>query len=829
MPRLVRIASVAAALLGLLAVAALLTFLWYRQASLPLHEGTLSVPGPEATIEIARDDAGVPHIRASTEADVLFGLGFAHAQDRLWQMDFNRRLAQGRLAELVGPAGLDIDRFVRALGVVQIAQRMADEQDGQTRTHMDAYAAGVNAALQARTGPLPPEFIVSRAPAPAPWSARDSAALAVLMALDLSQNWRDEIARLQLAARMGKAEIDDVRPDSGGGPPFVDADYPQLYRLLGVFAPQSALFDDARRLAALPSPGGFGSGEGVGSNNWVVAGARTQSGAPLLANDPHLAFTRPGIFYFASLQAASKGLRAFGATVPGIPYVLLGRNEHVAWGMTNTEGDAEDFYLERLHPTDPTRYQTPDGWASFDVREETLRVRGQQDVVLTVRSTRHGPVLSDVLPPFDAASEPARGAAAQRTRLSPQYVLALRWAAAEPGDASIRAFARLNRARSAADVLAALGDLHLIRQNVVFAAKSPGAGQPATIGLQVAGRFPLRKPENELRGGVPAPGWAAQYDWASFVDFEDLPRVIDPPAGFIATANHRVATRPYPLHLGTTFAPPYRIDRINELLAAQEQHTVASMQRIQLDQTSLAVRRLLPLLTPAQPESEAARVALARLQQWDGTLRAQAPEPLLFHAWLRELRRRIFEDDLGEPPAARGEAPAALLGVLEGRAVARDWCDDRSTQRRETCAEVLAESLEASVAALTEGSGRDVLGLRWGEQHPAVMEHRPLSGVPVLRGWFERRLPVGGDAQTINVATVGTAPGAPFAARHGPVMRFIADLSDGGGAWISASAQQGHPWAGGDVDLAADWQQGRYRPIAFDAGPRRILTLQPAR
>jgi penicillin amidase len=816
---------------GLLVITLAAAFLWYRQASLPLHEGALRISGVQQPVEVRRDEAGVPHIRGATEDDVLFALGFAHAQDRLWQMDFNRRLAQGRLSELSGPAGVDIDRFLRTIGVMQLAQRLVDDMDQETRSQLQSYVAGVNAAMRTRTGPLPPEFLLTRTPAPAPWTEQDSMAWGVMMALDLGQSWRDELARLLLAARFSKAEIDELRPDPSGMP-FVAADYVELYRLMGLFAQKSALLEGATRLADLPSLGGFGIGSGIGSNNWVVAGGRSKSGQPLLANDPHLGLATPAVVYMASLHVTgAQGFKVFGGTMPGLPYVLFGRTAQVAWGFTNVEADGEDLYIERVRPDDPTQYQTPDGWAAFVTREEVIRVKGADDVRLTVRSTRHGPVLSGALTQFGPAPVEAKdsGAArAPRPQLASQYVLALRWAAAEPGDTTMRAFRALNRAGSVADIEAALRDFTLIRQNVVFA-QAAVPGRPSRIGWIAAGRMPLRKPESALRGQVPAPGWDAANDWAGFLRYEQLPRVIDPPEGFIATANARVVDRPFPLHIASsTFALPYRMNRIRQLLAAEPQHDVASMQRIQMDQRDLAARALLPLLSRTQVETTAAKVALARLQQWDGSMLADAPEPLLYHAWLRELRRRIFEDDLGAPLAPRNEMLAATQGVLEGRFKARDWCNDQSTQRRESCEELLSESLETVVKELASSTGKDVLGLRWGEQHPAVLEHRPMSNVPLVRGWFERRVAVGGATNTVNVAAPGSKPGAPFAAEHGPVLRVVYDLAGEGGVWTVSSGQNGSPLDDVDVDLVREWAQGKYRPIEYEPKARRLLVLQPA-
>ena len=388
------------ALLALALVSGIGAFLWYRQASQPAHDGTFTVAGLSAAVGIVRDAEGVPHIAATSEADALFALGYAHAQDRLWQIDFNRRIVQGRLSEVVGPAGLDTDRFLRTLGLYRTALAITSNLDAETRAMLDAYAAGINGYLSTRKGPLPPEFLMTRAPVPADWTAADSVAWSLLMALDLSRTWQNELARLRLSTRLTKAEIDDFRPPYPGDAPLVAADYVALYRDTGLLAATTksgatSIVSQATRLAALDVVHPFGDGDGIGSNNWVVAGARSASGHPMLANDPHLGLTTPSIWYFARLSAP--GLEVFGATFPGLPYVVLGRNAAVAWGATNTGPDVQDFYIERINPGDPNEYQTPEGFAKFDVREEIIKVKGEDDVRLAVRGTRHGPVLSDAL------------------------------------------------------------------------------------------------------------------------------------------------------------------------------------------------------------------------------------------------------------------------------------------------------------------------------------------------------------------------------------------------------------------------------------------------
>lgn len=791
--------------------------LWYRQASLPVYGGTLRVEGLSAPLRIDRDAHAIPLIVGTSEADALFGLGYTHAQDRLWQMDFNRRIAHGRLAELVGPAGLDTDRFLRTLGIARSAQALLAALDGETRALLDAYVAGVNAALATRSGPLPPEFVLLRAPPPAPWTALDSMAFAMLMALDLSPEWREEMARLRLAAQFSLAELNDLHPPPGDDAVTATADYPQQYRLLGAFtaaAPGRAdLGVGAGRPAELPSLSGLGAG--IGSNAWAVAGSRSASGRPLLASDPHLALTTPAIWYLARLEAP--GLRVAGATLPGLPWVLIGRNEHIAWGATAFHGDGADLYLERLHPADPGQYQTPTGFAPFEGHSETVRVRGAADVVLAVRRTRHGPVVSGLLGPFEASLDAGR------------FVLALRWAAAEPGDRTLAALRAMNRARDAADFRLALQGWTLTQQNFVFADR---AGE---IGWQVAGRFPLRAADNDFAGIAPAPGWQARYDWTGFVAPQALPGERNPARGFVVSANHNAVPADYPHRLGHEFAPPWRAQRIEQRLVARDRHDPASMQSIQVDTVSLAARALLAAAPEAAPQTAAGRLALERLKAWDGDMRADAPEPLLLHAWKRKLRLAIFGDDLGELApltVERSEMTQALINVLAGRARARDWCDRRDTPRAETCAELAGETLDAAVTDLARASGRDVLGLRWGDLHFARLEHRPLSNVAVLRSLFEHRVAVGGDTHSPAVAALAARGEAPFAAVHGAGTRLVFDLAHGldrGATWILATGQSGHPASEHFGDQLELWQRGRYLPLRGRIGADGRLLLKPAR
>jgi penicillin amidase len=815
----------------LIIVALVGAFLWYRKASQPTHEGSLLVSGTSKPVVISRDERALPYIDAADEIDAIFALGFVHAQDRLWQMTFNRRIAQGRVAEIAGPGALDTDRFLRTLGIYRTAQAAAGRLDPETRRLLEAYAAGVNAYLAQRNGPLPPEFLLTRAPSPEPWQVADTLAWALMMALDLSRTYRDEIARLRLAARFSRAEIDEFKPPYPGEAPASIADYPGIYRALGLFksvgsqAVQSMTVERPRGVSdrSLETFAPLDEAPGIGSNNWVVSGARTATGKPLLANDPHLGFTTPSVWYFARLRA--RDMEVFGATLPGIPYVLLGRNRSVAWGFTNTGPDVQDLYIERINPDRPDEYQTPDGFARFESRTERILVRGADPLDLVVRSTRHGPVLSGVLGSVDKIVDGSR------------YVLALRWSALEGDDNTLTALRAMNRAHDAKAFEGALANFGLAMQNIVF------ADVDGNIGFVAAGHVPIRRRDNDLLGLVPAPGWDAKYDWTGWLAYSELPRAINPKSGMIVTANQKITPPGYGHYITSDWFLPYRADRITELLESRPKHDTASFARIQGDVVSLAARDLMQALRALapQPSTNAGKIALARLTAWDGTMNADAPEPLLFHAWLSHLRARIFDDDLG-PLAAdlvgQAELTRATLQVLRGATHARDWCDDRNTpERHETCAELASEALDEAVIELAKATGRDPLSLKWGEAHRAVHEHRPFSNVPILRDWFELVVPVPGDTFTVNVGQLGMRAGAdwraPYATRHGPSLRAIYDLSPGAaGEWIYTTGQAGNPFADNYADLLQAWRKVEYWSISWDRPksdqlPHKILVLRP--
>ncbi|MGD9953604.1 MAG: penicillin acylase family protein [Burkholderiales bacterium] len=782
------------ALVVIVAVLAAAGYLHLRR-SLPQTEGELRLPGLDKPVEVLRDAYGVPHIFAASMADAVRALGYVHAQDRLWQMEVNRRTAAGRLAEAFGESALEADRFLRTLGVRRASEANLEHLDAETRTLLEAYAAGVNAFL-AEKPVLPIEFWLTGVN-PEPWTPADSVGWVKMMAWNLGGNWRTELLRLQLARRLPLERLHELLP------PYPGESYPALRALIGdspqlapsAQSPACTLIGDCPQLDA--------------SNNWVVEGGRSVTGKPLLANDPHLGLTAPVVWYFARIT--TPGLEAIGATLPGVPMIVLGRNAHIAWGATNTGPDVQDLYLERLDGAG--EYATPEGPRAFEVRDEVIRVKNRPDVRLQVRATRHGPVISDAL-------------ASARAALPDGHVLSLRWTALDADDLTMQAGPRLARAADWPEFLAALRNFHSPQQNFVY------ADREGNIGFVAAGRVPVRKSANDLHGMAPAPGWDARYDWAGFIPFAELPLAYNPPAGTIVTANHRITPPGYRHFISSEWQPPYRARRIEELLGALPRHSIGSFARIQGDVVSLPMRELLPRLLRTQPASEEARRALARLAGWDGAMDTERAEPLIAWAWWREFSRAIYADELGEAFARNWRARARFLtAVLENRDGQGRWCDDVRTSGVETCDALLAATLEAALADLRLRHGDDMSAWHWGEAHVARHEHRPFGRVPFLARWFDITVPSPGDAYTVNVGRNRFEDEArPFASVHAASLRAIYDLAEPDNSlYIHSGGQSGNILSPHYRTFTEAWARGEYIPMITDrakleaAGVQRLL------
>jgi penicillin G amidase len=792
----------------LLLVAAALAVWVYAQRVLPTTDGALALPGARAPLQILRDVNGIPTVRAASLRDAMFGLGVAHAQDRLWQMETHRRISAGRLAEAFGEAALDADRFLRMLGVRRVAAAQWAHASPASREALQAYADGVNAVI-ATLRARPPEFLILGLQ-PEPWTPEDSLAWAIMMAWDLGANWNTELIRLRLALKMPKERIDQLLPPYPGDAVPDTLDYAAFYRGLKLDGQQALAEPALLKLMAMAPESEL---EGTGSNSWVLAGSRTASGKPLLANDPHLKLSTPALWYFARLEAP--GLDVAGATLPGLPGVVVGQNRHIAWGFTNTGPDVQDTYLERIHPDDATQYQTPTGWARFDTRQEVIRVKGGADVLLTVRSTRHGPVLSDAALAGLSGGDAGDATGALGPRARPSYAVALRWTGLDTDHDILASTLAMNTADSVEAFIAATRQWLVPMQNMAV------ADDVGHIALVSPGRVPVRQSDNDLQGLAPAPGWDARYDWAGFVPAEEVPLIRDPAAGYIANANQRVTLPGYPHFITHHWALPFRFQRIEQLIAAQPTHSLADLGRMHADVKSLAVAPLLPRLQKAKSSHPLAAAALAQLAGFDGTMAADKAAPLIYWAWHRHLTQQVLTDELGAPLYDRLLGQRGYFDALEGVLASTGggwWCDDKTTAAVESCDQQVDRAFSAALDELQALQGADVAAWQWGRAHIARSEHRPFSKVKLLAKWFEVRMPVGGDSYTVNVSRVSLKPDATtgeyYLSEHGPSLRGLYDLGDRANSRVvHSTGQSGIVWSPLFRSLAEPWRKVQAVPL----------------
>jgi penicillin G amidase len=808
---------------------------WRLRAPLPDTSGTISVDGLRGRVEIVRDVDAVPHIRAASEADALFGLGYVHAQERLWQMEFQRRVAQGRLAEIVGEPGLKADRLLRTIGLARAARESWPKLDADSRALVEAYVAGINAFLaDHRGGSLPVEFAIFRF-APEPWTGEDVIAWQKTMAWLLAANWRDETLRVELAARVGDEAANRLVPAytpngpvilppdavffaapaaaDAGAPaapaPAVKApqapDVPPVKRppsrspgrgsrglsaaVTQTLADLSALVDD---LPVAPPIGG-------GSNNWVVAGPRSITGKPLLANDPHLAGQAPAVWFLAHITGGS--LDAIGATLPGMPGVVIGHNGRIAWGITALLGDVQDLFIEHINASDQAEYDG--GLENVRVLRDVLKVRGQPDVPFRIRITRHGPIVSDVLE-------------------RPQATLALRWTGLDADDRTVECFARLNMAGSWPAFKAALSRMHAPLLNFVY------ADVDGNIGYFGPGAYPVRAGGDGTR---PVPGWTSAHEWRGYIHESEWPEAFNPARGYLASANNKVAPDSFPFAIGTSWEAPYRAARIGELIENAGRMAVEDMTRMQRDVRSAQVRVVLPFLLKARPVDAASRDAMDRLQEWDGTLNGESPQAALYEAWYAATVKGLFEDELGTDVFAgyvtrRSIVAKAVDTLIQSGDTA--WCDDVRTPEPETCDTLLGRTLQAAIADATERQGTsDITKWRWDKVNAARFPHAPLDAAPVLSRWFSRSVQRGGDSFTITpVMPLGDQI---FVSSYRQVIDLAAlDAS----RFVIPMGQSGHVWSEHYADLLDKWNKVEYLPMRFtrgavDAALSSRLVLEP--
>ena len=771
--------------------------------SLPALDGTVTVAGLSAPVEIVRDRSDIPHIFASTKNDALFGLGYAHAQDRLWQMEFQRRIGFGRLSEVFGPATIPQDRFLRTVGFGRAAKETWERLPPWAQQQVNAYVAGINAFVSSHHGgALPPEFTLLRFE-PEPWTGPDVAVWVKMMAWDLSANYSFELLRNDLVRTVGIDRMKQLMPlyDPNGLSIVGEAEEDGLSKAAG-HTPRIAAFSASPLLSGHFSvPGLMPAPDGAGSNNWVVDGTMTASGKPMLANDPHLAAHVPSTWYLAHLS--SPDFEVVGATLPGVPGVVLGRNRRVAWGMTNVSADVEDLFREHLDASGRSA-EFRGGQEPLTIVRETIRVKGADPVAVDVRLTRHGPLVSDALNANEAQSTHA-------VKAPPLDPLALRWTALDPGDSTIVALLLVDAANNWNDFTKALRAFVVPSQNFVY------ADVDGHIGYYAPGRIPIRASGD---GTVPADGWTGDAEWIGWVPFDQLPHLYDPPDHFIVTANNRPEPEDYPYVLGFEWYTPYRAQRIVDLLKGRSRLTPDDFAKIQADTVSLHAKELVPLLLHhVHPNTEEDRRAVEILRSWNFNAAADSGAAAIFQAWFYALGPALVRDDLGRLVSDEYNLKTTFMARFVERTIAANdasWCDDKTTlDRRETCDEVVTNALHTGVRDLARRLGGDMSAWRWDAIHRATFPHQGFDAVAVLRPLVSRSVPTGGDWSTVDVGTV--AADQLYEQHLVPGYRQIIDLSPANDSrFLDDVGESGHFLSAHYDDFLADWRAVKYRSMTTD-------------
>lgn len=718
------------------------------------------LPGLQASVELLRDTNDVPHIFAASARDAYRTLGWVHASDRLWQMEVMRRTAQGRMAEVFGASFVGSDIQMRGLDVYRMAAADYDALPADTRADLDAYAAGVNAFLATQANQLPVQFQLAGV-TPETWRPADSLAWFRLMSLSLSSGYGGKALRGALVSRISRGEFGALFPETNPSGPITTAALASFDRLRFAQKPPAQLPLQA-------------------SNEWVVDGTLTASGKPLLANDPHLDLSAPILWYLARI--VSPEMSVSGATVPGVPFHVLGHNERIAWGVTNTGGDVQDLFVEEIDPGDPTRYVTPNGTASFASRNEVIKVRLQSDISITVRSTRHGPVISD-LDPFVAAATGGKVVA----------LSFLDFVSHNTTPAALRAIAR---ASNWADFRDALGQWRSPELNFVY------ADVEGNIGFLAAGVLPLRRKPN---ADFPISGADGDADWIGVTRFDQLPSEFNPASHMFVNANNQIVPDDFPIYITRRYGLPLRAIRILELLKARNHHNADDFLRYQVDIKAGDAAILVPRLLQAKVGGGPAEEALQLLRGWNFEMDRERPEPLIFMAWIFQLESALISERLSgilpNPIQFFDYDPYLILRLLD-REVAMPQGTDR-------VAELLTKSLQSAVTALGSAYGQNVGSWRWGDAHRAALKDPMFGDMPGNTHRFDLSEPVSGGSHTVNAQVSRWDSGASFTSVQGPGYRCVYDLSAlDASRFMIATGESGDPDSAHVGDMIQRWRDG---------------------
>jgi len=775
--------------------------------SAPTTEGVLRMEGLHSAVRVHRDQFGIPHIVAADEHDLMMATGFVQAQDRLWQMDLMRRAGQGRLAEIMGDSALQIDCLFRTIGIAQTAARMKDSLHPSSRLLLDAYARGVNSFLASAGGSFPVEFDMLNY-RPEPWRIEDCLIVARLMAWELNLSWWTDLTYGEIASRVPAAKFAEILPGYSDTLPTI--------------VPPRTLKKAAASLAPVVNAGkaycallGLDALSG-GSNAWAVDSTRSISGRPILANDPHLALPAPSRWYEMHLSAP--GWNVSGVALPGVPVIVIGHNEHLAWGLTNAMVDDADFYVEKNDSLRSGYYRYRQGSLKFSEREEKIFIGSHDSLIITVRSTVHGPVLNDIHPMLR-----------NRGRTSvPSPPVTMRWTGSEVSD-EIDALYRMNIARNREEFLAGVREFTVPAQEVLY------ADDLGTIACWTAGRVPLRGRGNPL---LPLPGWTGDADWQGFIPFDQLPAVLNPPEGFIICANQKPADKSYPTYLSYLWEPPSRSLRLRELMGGTAKFSADDFKQFQQDVMSVfdrdLTRHILRAYDSVRVDDPIMKNALTYLRNWDYRCTVSDIAGTIIHSFLTRFLHNTFDDELDPETFGNFVFLNAIPYRITSQLLAADsslWWDDSRTAVRETKNDIIRKSLAEALQDLTRQAGPDMKTWRWGSFHTVTFTHPFGSRKPLQNIFNIGPYPVGGSSTTVSKMEFDIAH--PYAVTVGPSMRFIVDMSHPLEADIvTTGGESGQPFSRHYNDQTPLWLAGGYVSTSLELPePRREgwedLSLEP--
>lgn len=827
MNRLARIGLIIAGILAVLLLVAVVAAIVIVRRPFPQTEGTITLQGLQDEVQIYRDEFGIPHIYAQNEADLFFAQGYTHAQDRFWQMEFQRHVGRGRLSEIAGASTVDIDTFIRTFGWNRMAEDTVSYYESEAPeflTVLDAYSAGVNAYIDAHRNELSLHFTVLGAVQQPweiePWTPVDTVAWGVVMADNLASDYEEELSRVRLTQELGEAAMDTLLP----GYPYADRPViaPTDEQRNGLPQDEEESTEEtavswytvSTDLIGAPLPARFGLGEGpfIGSNNWVVSGEHTDTGLPLLANDPHLGIQMPSIWYENSLHAP--GWDVTGFSFVGVPGVIIGHNDKIAWGVTTSGPDVQDLYIEKINPSNPDQYEYEGEWQDMEIIDEVIKVNGGEDITLPVRLTRHGPIVTEVVTDEEDAV---------------RDVLSVRWSAQEPSRI-LQSVVLLNTAQNYEEFFEAMRYWDVPSQNVVY------ADVEGNIAYIMPGRIPIRQNGD---GTVPVPGWTGEYEWDGWIPHEALPSLFNPPEGFIVTANNAVVDPAYPellnAYVGNDGDRAERITNlIGGIIADGGKITADDFARIQFDSKSLPAETYIPLFEGLSSDDPQVQAALERLRGWtDFQERRDSVPAALWEITYLQLVDNIFADDIG----------ADRINDVVGNVLMYDmaaqptavWWDDSTTPARETQDDILLQSVADAVAWFETNVGGDMNEWTWGRIHTATFADSVLgaSGIAPIEAIFNRGpFPADGGRAIVNATSWRSNDPADVTAV--PSMRMIVDMSElDASRAIHPTGQSGHPYHPHYDDMIELWLNGAYHPMlwsrdAVEEAAVDQLLLQPA-